>query len=137
MIAVFSVSREHSASIFEGKRNVFVKYTNFGKLTKDSKIVFYISKEKILIGEGKIEKIYDATPDAIWARFGEQIFLDYSQYVQYTTVSPVEKMPRKKQLLKAFVLKEVRKYKQEIEWKHGFAPSGCYLAAEEYSRMVT
>ena len=82
-------------------------------------------------------RIYEAAPDDVWTRFKKQIFLDHNQYVQYTTQSPVEKRPRKKQLLKAFVLKEVKKYNQEIEWKHGFTPSGCYLAAEEYSRMVT
>ena len=57
MIAVFPVSRENSTSIFEGGRKVFVKYTNFGKLGKNAKVVFYISREKKLIGEGKIEDL--------------------------------------------------------------------------------
>lgn len=135
--AIFPISSENVVPLFDGERKVFVKYTKFGKLDKNSKLVFYVSKEKQLIGEGTIERVERTKPETAWTKYGQQMFINESEFNHYTSKSPVDGRNRKMMEITIFVLKNLRKYENPMRWKSGITPAGCYLTRDEYQRMTT
>lgn len=138
MGAIFPISSENVMPLFDEGKTIFVKYTKFRKLEKGSKIVFYVSKEKILIGEGTAEKIEMVSPEIAWARYGKEMFLNKMQYNRYVTKSPVSGRNREMEEITVFVLKNLTKYRNPVQWKHhNITPSGRYLTREKYQRIRT
>lgn len=149
--AIFPISIEHAKRLFDEKRNVFVKYTIMNKLEKNSKIIFYVSKEKVLMGEGTIEKIEKLQPEVAWARYGNQIFLNETEYQEYFSKSPIDGRKRKMVEITVFVLKNLKKFDLPVSMrKKGLSadksftrddrtkigtPSGCYLTKEDYGKF--
>jgi hypothetical protein len=134
--AVFPVSPGHAVRIFDKRRTVFVKYTNLTKLARNSRIVFYLSKEKRLIGEGIIEKTEKANPENVWARYGRRIFLNKIEYNQYVSNSPIGGRNRVSEAITAFVLKDLMTYKKTNQLTCRITPAGCYLTKGEYERII-
>lgn len=134
--AIFPISSENAVPIFDGGRRVFVKYTKFGKLSKDSKLVFYVSKEKRLIGEGTIERVEKANSKIAWVQYGHQMFINEPEFSQYASKSPVDGRSRKMEEITVFILKKARRYKNPVQWKCGITPAGCYLTMEMYQRIT-
>ena len=135
--AIFPISSENAISIFDKGRKVFVKYTKFGKLYKDSKLVFYVSKEKKLIGEGTVERVEKANSKIAWVRYGHQMFINEPEFNQYVSKSPVDGRSRKMEEITVFILKNARRYKNPVQWKCGMTPAGCYLTRDTYQRITT
>ena len=133
--AIFPISSENVMRLFDQGRTVFVKYTKFRKLEKDSKIVFYVSKEKKLIGEGTVERVETLNPEIAWTRYGKQIFLNETEYNLYAAKSPVDGRNRKMVEITVFILKNLRKYRNPAQWTYNVTPSGCYLTREKYQRI--
>jgi hypothetical protein len=133
--AIFPISPEHAARIFGEGRTVFVKYTRFTKLDRNSRIVFYLSKEKRLAGEGIVEKVEKANPETVWARYRKQIFVNKTEYNQYVSNSPIGGRNRKSEAITVFVLKNLRTYKKANQLMHRVTPAGCYLTKREYQRI--
>jgi len=136
VIAMFPISNAHVDRIFKLKRNVFVKYTHFSRLNTGSKIVFYVSGKKKLVGEGIIERIEKIDPEIAWARHKQQIFLNEDEYYRYALESPIGGKNRKESKITVFILKKVKKYKTAVEWKCGFTLAGRYLTPEDYAKTV-
>lgn len=133
--AIFPILSGNVNSLFDQKRRVFVKFTRFKKLRKGSKIVFYVSKEKKLIGEGTIVKIEKTNPEIAWIRYGKQIFLNESEYNQYVVISPINGKDRKMTEITIFILKNLKRYKNPDECVYPVTPAGIYLTREEYQRI--
>ena len=134
--AIFPISAQHAKKIFDDKKDVFVKYTNFSKLTRNSKIIFYVSGEKLLFGEAKIEKVISLEPNAVWAKFSERLFLNEEELNEYSSNSPIERTYRKKRLMTVFELKNLKKYGKKISFPFGITAAGRYVTIEEYNRML-
>lgn len=135
MVAIFPISSENAVSLFDRGRTVFVKYTKFKKLGEGSKIVFYVSKEKKLIGEGTVERSETLNPEIAWARYGKTIFLDETKYDQYVAKSPIDGTDRKMVEITVFILKNLKKYGNPAQLRYNVTPSGRYLTREEYERI--
>ena len=133
--AIYPISSGNVNSLFDQKRSVFVKFTKFKKLEKGSKIVFYVSKKKTLIGEGTIAKVEKIKPETAWSRFGKQIFLNESEYNQYVVKSPITQKDRKMTEITVFILRNLKRYKKPTMSMYNVTPSGRYLKPEEYQRI--
>ena len=72
----------------------FVKYTNFSRIDPDSKILFYVSSKKLLIGEGIVSKVEKIDPEIAWFRYKQQIFLNEDEYYSYILFSPIDRTKR-------------------------------------------
>jgi len=135
--AIFPITSENVTPLFDERKTAFVKYTKFRKLEKGSKIVFYVSKEKKLIGEGTIVKVETTNPKIAWAHYSKQIFLDETEYNQYVAKSPVDKKSRKMTNITVFILRSLKRYKNPTQWVHDVTPSGCYVSEEKLQRIKT
>lgn len=133
--AVFPILSENVSSLFDQKRSCFVKFTRFVRLKKGSRIVFYLSKEKKLVGEGTIVKVEKMDPEIAWIRYGRQIFLTESEYNQYVAKSPISRKERKMTEITIFILKNLKRYKKLVKSAYNVPPSGFYLSQEEYQRI--
>jgi len=133
--AIFPILPEHIGRLLEKKKNVFVKFTKLNRLRKGSKIVFYISHEKVLAGEGTIVNIETLDPEMAWMRHGEQIFLSKEEYDDYVERSPISGEERKGRKITAFVFRDLKKYKRPIKSVYGVTPAGRYLTREEYYKI--
>jgi len=134
--AIFPISAENAVSIFDQKRSVFVKFTNLKKLKKGSKMVFYVSKQKKLVGEGVVLEVEKMKPEIAWIRYGNQIFLDESEYKQYVVKSPISGEDRKMAMITVFLLRKLKKYDKPVECMYNITPAGCYLTQEKYQRIL-
>lgn len=135
LMAIFPVSSKNASSLFDQKRSVFVKFTKFVKLERGSRIVFYVSKEKKLVGEGTIVKVENLDPENAWISYEEQLFLNETEYNRYVVRSPISGKDRKMKRITVFVLKNLRKYKNPIKSVFKVTPSGRYLTNEEYKKL--
>jgi hypothetical protein len=132
--AVFPISSKHASRIFDEGRTVFAKYTKMTKINKKSKIIFYVSKEKTLIGEGVVKSVTKMTPSDAWSQYGANFFLNEEEYKRYTSWSAIEGRNRTTAEITVFVLECIRKYKQSLHFRT-ITPSGCYLTAEDYNKL--
>jgi hypothetical protein len=122
--------------MFDEGRTAFVKYTKFRRLGKDFILVFYVSKETKLIGEGTIEMIEKTNPEKAWTRYSGKMFLHETEYAQYVSTSAVGKKNRKMNKITVFILKNLRKFRNPVQWKSSITPAGRYLSWDEYQRIA-
>jgi len=118
--------------LFDGKTKVFVKYLarNTTKLEPRHKVVFYASHgSRKLIGEGTIEKAEFLNPEAVLARYREDLFLNVEEFQAYVRRSP-SRTPSKKML--TFVMKKLKKYPKPVDYDRPVTMAGQYLSVDEY-----
>lgn len=128
--AIFPVLPEHVPNLFDHGRNVFVKFTKLTKLRIGSTIVFYVSREKVLVGEGRVKVIEKLNPEVAWARYRDRIFLDKEEFDFYIEISPISGEERKMRKLAVFALNKVKKYRKPFRSIYPVTASGRYLTKE-------
>ncbi len=133
--AIFPISIEHANRIFDSGRTVFVKFTTFSKLEKGYKIVFYISREKKILGEAVIKKIEKLDPKTAWSNYGNLMFLEESEFEEYAAKSSIKGETRKMTQITVFILKAITRY-PKLHLLTGITPAGRYLTCSEYDKMV-
>jgi hypothetical protein len=132
--AVFPISTSNVERLFENKKTVFVKFTGMSLFKAGSKIVFYVTKEKSLFGEGTVKTIEKLSPSEAWNKYNQDLFLNQGEYDSYTHWSTVEGKPRGNGGITVFVLKNLKKYDKPILIK-GITSSGRYLSVDEYNKI--
>lgn len=132
--AIFPVSREHVSNLFSSNRDVFVKFTKLN-LESGSIIVFYVSGEKLLIGEAKVDHIERLSPGVAWDRYEGRVFLDKKEYDEYAETSPISKEKRKMSEITVFLLKNMRKYEKPTRSIYPVTSSGRYLTKEMIKKI--
>lgn len=132
--AIFPVSSEHVSNLFRYNRDVFVKFTILN-LESGSTIVFYVSGEKLLIGEAKVDHIERLNPDIAWDRYKSRIFLDEEEYNKYAKISPISKKERKMSEVTVFELENRKKYKKPTRAIYPVTPSGRYLTKKMIDKI--
>lgn len=125
--AIFPISSEHVARLLDEGKDVFVKFTKLKRLENDSKIIFYVSGEKLLAGEGTIVNVESLDPKTAWMRYGERIFLRNEEYDNYVRRSPISGAERKMEKITVFALRDLRRYKKPIKYVYPMTPAGRYL----------
>lgn len=133
---IFPISSKHANRIFDEGRTIFAKYTKFKQLKKNSKIIFYISKEKRLFGEGTIESVEGLDPKTAWACFGQKIFLNKDEFEQYTVKSPIGGKRRMMPEITVYLLKDLRKYSKSNQLSTKMTPAGLYVTNKEYEKIA-
>lgn len=128
---VFPIGSQHANSIFEKRKDVFVKFGRLRKLQAGAKAVFHVSGEKLLIGEAIIKNIERMTPEEVWKKYGTRLFLTRAELLEYARKSPLGKERRKKELT-VYVLAKVQKYKKPILPKRRMTIAGYYITRNEY-----
>lgn len=130
--AIFPVASIHAERIFKDNKDVFVKYTSF-KLAEYMKIIFYVSKEKKLVGEGRIHKVVTSQPSCILQTYKERLFINEQEFAGYTTVSSIGcGSKRAMSLITALELIDLKVYRRAIEVPKGIPPSGRYFTSQDY-----
>lgn len=132
--AIFPILREHVSNLFGHNRDVFVKFTKLN-LKSDCTIVFYVSHEKLLVGEAKVGRIERLSPNVAWSRYKDRVFLDKEEYDKYVRVSPVSKEERKLGEVTIFELENVKKYERPVRSIYPITSSGRYLTKEMIDRI--
>jgi len=134
--AIFPLSKFHINRFLKDKKTIFVKFTRFSQLKRGSKIIFYVSGEKLLVGEGTIENIEVLDTKTAWSRYYQQIFLTKDEYEQYVTTSPTTSENRKANIITLFTLKNLKAFKTPTKSTKPITPSGCYITKEEYKSLL-
>ncbi|MEM2130323.1 MAG: DUF365 domain-containing protein [Candidatus Bathyarchaeia archaeon] len=134
--AIFPISKFHINRFLKDKKTIFVKFTRFRRLEKGSKIIFYASGEKLLIGEGTIENIEVLDVKTAWKLYSQQIFLTEEEYEGYVTMSPTTGENRKANCITLFTLKNLKAFRTPTEFAKPITPSGCYVTKEEYESQL-
>ena len=132
--AIFPISCEHFENLVSTNRNVFAKFTNL-LVKPNSLIVFYGSGTKTLIGDARTTNVERLDPNTAWTRYGSRLFLDYVDYFNYTSISPIGKEKRKMSKITVFELKKIRRYPKAIKPYHTSTPSGRYLTQEMFDAI--
>jgi hypothetical protein len=130
--AIYPIPIELVHRLFDGKKRVFVKYVahDSTKLAPRHKVVFYASHgSRKLIGEGTIEKVEFLNPEAVLARYREDLFLNEEEFQAYVSRSP-SRTPSKKML--TFVMKKLKKYSKPVDYDRPVTMAGQYLSVNEY-----
>lgn len=129
---IYPIPIELVNRFFDGKTRVFVKYVahDSTKLAPRHKVVFYASHgSRKLIGEGTIEKVEFLNPEAVLARYRENLFLNEEEFQAYVRRSP-SRTPSKKML--TFVMKKLKKYPKPLDCDRPVTMAGQYLSVDEY-----
>jgi hypothetical protein len=126
---IFPILQEHVLKLFSSGKDVFVKFTNLN-LENNFVIVFYVSGEKQLIGEGKITNVTRLDPNLAWARYNGRIFLDEEEYFQYVDISPISKNKRKMTEITVMELRNIRRYRKPVDSIEPVTSSGRYLTKQ-------
>jgi hypothetical protein len=134
--AIYPVTTEQASNIFDKGKTVFVKFTKMTNLKPNSKIIFYVTKEKVLYGEATIRSANRMSPLEVWGKYGKDLFLNQDEYERYSNWSSVEKKSRTNTELTVFVLKNLNRYKHSPLFR-GITPSGRYLSEEEYCKITS
>ena len=132
--AIFPVLRRHVSNLFCRDRDVFVKFTKW-RLESGSRIVFYVSREKLLIGEARVRHIERLNPDVAWSRYKDRIFLDEEEYDKYVRISPISKGERKMSEVTVFELENMKKYRKPVRSIYPVGSSGRYLTKEMINKI--
>jgi hypothetical protein len=132
--AVFPINSSQASRFFDEGRRVFVKFTNMSNFKTNSKVVFYVTKEKVLVGEGTIKIVQRMLTSEAWGKYNEDVFLNQDEYDKYVSWSTIGQKTRRNAEVTVFVLKNLRRYRKNQPFK-GMTPSGCYLSEEEYSKI--
>lgn len=123
---IFPILRHHVSNLFGKDQPVFVKFTRF-KPENCSLIIFYVSGDKLLIGEANVENVERLDPNIVWSRYNDRLFLNQTEYNEYTKISPIGKTKRKIKEITVFELKDPRRYETSIKSIFTVPPSGRYL----------
>lgn len=134
--AIFPVLRQHVSNLFGRDRDVFAKFTRLN-VKNGSTIVFYVSHEKMLIGEAKASHVEKLNPEVAWHRYEDRIFLDEEEYHEYARISPISKNERKLSEVTVFELENIRKYKKPVKSMYPVTSSGRYLTKEMIEKIRT
>lgn len=134
-VVIFPIRPGHVSRFFDGKRNVFVKFTKM-KLKKGMLLVFYVSREMVLAGEAKIAKVERLHPNVAWDSYRDRIFLNKEEYDQYVGVSPVGGEERKMKDVLVITLSSFRKYDPASRSPLSITPSGRYITKDMYNEIV-
>ena len=132
--AVFPLSSAQISNLFSCNRDVFAKFTKLN-LERGSKIVFYISRQKMLAGEARVEKIEKLTPDVAWSRYKNRLILNKEEFDTYVRISPITKRERKMREITVFILANVKKYRKPIRSILPVTSSGRYLTNEIWDML--
>jgi hypothetical protein len=111
-----------------------VKFTKLN-LESGSTIVFYVSGEKLLIGEAKVGHIERLNPEVAWSRYKNRVFLDEEEYHEYAKISPISKEARKMSEVTVFELENIRKYRNPVRSIYPVTSSGRYLTREMIDKI--
>ncbi|MGD0028086.1 MAG: DUF365 domain-containing protein [Candidatus Bathyarchaeia archaeon] len=134
--AIYPVPREFVDRLFDGKTKVFVKYVvhNTTKLAPRHKVIFYASHgSKKLVGEGTVEKVEFLSPEAVFAKYKERLFLNESEFYAY--VGRSLSRTRSKMML-TLVLKKLHKFAQPVGYSRPITMAGQYLGINEYDSLI-
>lgn len=134
--AIFPISKFHANRFLKGKKTIFVKFTRFRQLKKGSKIIFYVSGEKLLTGEGTVENIEVLDAVTAWNRYNQQIFLTKEEFENYVGTSPITCENRKASYITLFTLKNLKRLGIPTKPAKPMTPSGCYVTKEEYKSWL-
>lgn len=132
--AIFPVLAKDASNLFEGSRDTFVKFTNFS-LPDGSRIVFYVSCQKLLVGEGRVRHVAKLDPADAWTRYKGRLQLDREDYDKYARFSPVSKEPRKLKMITVIELDNLRRYRKPVRAFSSMTPSGHYLTKEQLAAI--
>lgn len=125
--------REYIDRMFDERKDVFVKFSHFKNLTEGSKIVFHVSGEKMLVGEGIVKKVEKLDPKHAWVRYHNRIFLTKDEYNNYITKSPVGK--RESKTIMVLVLHKLRRFKKSIPPRRRMTYTGYYITQNDYEHI--
>jgi hypothetical protein len=132
--AVFPINSSQASRFFDEGRRVFVKFTNMSNFKTNSKIVLYVTKEKVLVGEGTVKIVQRMLTSEAWRKYNQDVFLNQDEYNKYASWSTIGQKTRSNAEVTVFVLKNLRRYRKSQPFK-GMTPSGRYLSEEEYSKI--
>lgn len=132
--AIFPILRKHISNLFSHDRVVFVKFTKMN-LESGFTIVFYVSREKSLIGEAKVRHTERLSPDVAWSRYKNSLFLEEQEYNEYVRISPINKEKRKMSEVTVLELKNSRRYKKPVKPIYPVTPSGRYLTKQMVKKI--
>jgi hypothetical protein len=127
--AVFPIISEHASNLFDNHRNIFVKFTKMD-LADNSIIIFYVSRQKLFVGEARILHSRILNPNVVWASYGEKIYLDKEDYNEYVKFSPVTREVRKMNKITVFELDDIKRYKEPSIPTIPVTSSGRFLTKE-------
>ena len=133
--ALFPIIRRHANKLFSTNQVIFIKFTKLNKLTKGAIIIFYVSGEKVLIGESIVKKIDKMNPEKAWIEYWEKMFLDKKDYDQYIKMSPIENKARKMKELTVFSLSKLKKYEHPYPSVYPVTASGRYVTNKMMSKI--
>lgn len=122
--------------IFEDKRNVFVKYVSHpnGKRINFKKVLFYESRgNKQIIGEATIKANEFLTPLEALEKYGEKVFLEKDELIEYALHQPLRTMSRKMLVL---VLSKPTRFSKRIIYKKPMTMAGKYLTENDYETLM-
>lgn len=129
---VFPIRSKHANSIFEERKEVFVKFGGrLKKLQAGAKAIFHVSGEKLLIGEAIIKSIERMPLEEVWKKYGTILFLTRAELLEYARKSSLGEERRTKELM-VYVLTKVKKYKKPIFPKQRMTIAGYYITRDEY-----
>ena len=134
--AIYPVPMRLVNRLFDGKTKVFVKYIahNTTKLQPRHKVVFYASHgSRKLMGEGTIEKVEFLPPEAVIARYREDLFLEADELQAYAKGSP-SRTPSKEML--TLVMKKMKRYPDPISYNRPITMTGKYIYTNEYRSLM-
>jgi hypothetical protein len=132
--AIFPILRKHVPALFSSCKGAFAKFTSF-TLEPDSILVFYVSREKLLIGQARIRRVEKLEPRLAWTRYNKKLFLDKEEYDDYAIICPVGKDRRRMSRITVFELVKAKKYQKPISSMYTVTPSGRYLTKTMLNRI--
>jgi hypothetical protein len=123
--------------LFVEHRNVFVKYvartTNL-RITPKHKVVFYASHgSKEVVGEGIIEAIEFLTPNEVLEKYGDEVFLNKDELMEYIMRQPGRTASKK---MLTLILAKLRRYPPGIRYEKPITMTGEYLTEERYAALL-
>ncbi len=139
VIAIFPISGKVSDALFCNEKNVFPKFTHFRRIQPNSKIVFYQTRKKQLVGEATVEAVVVCNPKTAWAEYGKKMCYDEHDFKRDFLSLPPQRGRWAKWTLNVYLLKDIRKISTTNEWRNDYSinlyPAGCYITPEEYKKI--
>jgi hypothetical protein len=122
---IFPILPQHSQRFFEGRKRVFVKYTNREGLPRrlrlGSKLYLHQSRSNQgIVGEARIVEMLTATPDEVLARFGDDVFLTRSELEDCSG-------DRKGKRMLVLVLEGMKRYASPLKLEKNITMAGRYM----------
>jgi len=134
---IYPVPKKFVDRLMVKNRTVFVKYlggraTN-PKIFPNHKLVFYASHDaKELVGEAKIKSVELLTPIEVLDKYGNRVFLDKVELMNYAT----QRGRTLSKKLLVLTLCAIKPYSPPIKWTESMTMAGKYLREQEYRELV-